>query len=397
MDFLSSLFSNLFGGFGMGGGVAPAPAAPDPLLNLFGVNPQLGVKYGTNGFMGSREIADWETPQPQEPAIEPVTSITDAVMAPFQDASTSPMRPNIRTFGMAQGGRAASELSPVPRSQAATPTPVKPLDLPPSRNSGEPLRDTGPTSPVSPGRNLSELRPMTFTEEVSLNTGPNMLLAADRAAIRAGRVVDTSLTGGPIRAIPKSVIQGKSNVSNTTGKRPVAPAKIPSNIASIIDRYAEEAGIDKALAQRIAHIESSGNPRAVTGSYKGLYQLSNSEFKRFGGGDIFNAEHNARAGLLKLAAERDHLAKLLGREVTPAEIYLAHQQGIGGAVKHLSNPDQAAWKSMYQTGEGQQKGERWAKRAIWGNIPYNLRKQFGSVENVTSKDFVELWRRKVEG
>jgi hypothetical protein len=51
---------------------------------------------------------------------------------------------------------------------------------------------------------------------------------------------------------------------------------------------------------------------------------------------------------------------------------------------------------MYQTGEGQQKGQGWAKRAIWGNVPDKDKKRFGSVDNITSKDFMNLWTSRVE-
>ena len=49
---------------------------------------------------------------------------------------------------------------------------------------------------------------------------------------------------------------------------------------------------------------------------------------------------------------------------------------------------------MYNTGEGRQKGEGWAKKAIWGNIPASQRARFGSVENVTSEQFADLWRER---
>jgi hypothetical protein len=52
---------------------------------------------------------------------------------------------------------------------------------------------------------------------------------------------------------------------------------------------------------------------------------------------------------------------------------------------------------MYSTGEGQEKGPGWAKKAIWGNIPDALKARYGSVENVTSKDFMDIWKAKVEG
>ena len=63
----------------------------------------------------------------------------------------------------------------------------------------------------------------------------------------------------------------------------------------------------------------------------------------------------------------------------------------------MSNPDALAWQNMYSTGEGQSKGPGWAKKAIWGNIPDNMKAQFGNVDNVSSRDFMNLWSAKVNG
>ena len=41
--------------------------------------------------------------------------------------------------------------------------------------------------------------------------------------------------------------------------------------------------IDPRTMRAIRQIESGGNPNATTGSYKGLYQLSDGEFRRYGG------------------------------------------------------------------------------------------------------------------
>src|SRR5882672_3696235 len=57
------------------------------------------------------------------------------------------------------------------------------------------------------------------------------------------------------------------------------------------------AGIDQNMLNRIVKIESGGNPRATTGSYKGLLQLSDPEFKKYGGtGDIYDPEANMEIG-----------------------------------------------------------------------------------------------------
>jgi hypothetical protein len=84
----------------------------------------------------------------------------------------------------------------------------------------------------------------------------------------------------------------------------------------------------------------------------------------------------------------------IGRPLTPHEIYLSHQQGSAGLAAHLKNPDQPAWKSMASTAEGQEKGEGWAKRAIWDNLTPEAQKKFGSVENVKSSDFVQFWKEE---
>lgn len=168
------------------------------------------------------------------------------------------------------------------------------------------------------------------------------------------------------------------------------------------DKYIDEAssayGLDPQLMRRIMHIESSGNPNAVTGSYKGLFQLSTPEFNATGvGGNIFDPVANTKAAAIKLRGISNRFSERYGRQPTPTDIYLLHQQGEGGFDAHYQNPARPAWQNMLSTGEGKQKGEAWAKKAIWGNIPNDLKKQYGSVENVTSQDFMNLWKSKVEG
>lgn len=168
-------------------------------------------------------------------------------------------------------------------------------------------------------------------------------------------------------------------------------------IEQLIESVAAERGIPASRLRAFVGIESGGNPGVKTGSYKGLLQLSNSEFAKAGGqGSIFDPEANLRAGAVKLQAEAEQFKRKFGREPSDADLYLVHQQGWGGAQKHWENPERPAWQSMYLTGEGQQKGEGWAKQAIWGNVPDDVKKKFGSVDNITSGDFTNLWSSKVE-
>ena len=166
--------------------------------------------------------------------------------------------------------------------------------------------------------------------------------------------------------------------------------KLPSEKKSTRTKITPE------LMRAIRKIESGGNPNAVTGSYKGLYQLSDKEFARLGGrGSIFNAQENERIAALKLQQEADQVAAKLGRPLTPGEIYLVHQQGVGGSYAHLTAPDRPAWQSMHSTGEGRSKGEKWSRLAIWGNVPDRDKARYGNVENLTSGEFARLWSDRI--
>lgn len=165
-----------------------------------------------------------------------------------------------------------------------------------------------------------------------------------------------------------------------------------------IAEAAKKHGVDPGLLATFAKIESGGRPGVQTGSYKGLFQLSSMEFRKHGGeGNIFDPAANADAAAAKLKTEAAEFEQKYGRAPTPLDLYLIHQQGEGGYEAHIANPERAAWESMASTAEGREKGERWAKQAIWGNIPDDVKSRFpGGVESVTSGDFVELWREKVD-
>jgi len=142
--------------------------------------------------------------------------------------------------------------------------------------------------------------------------------------------------------------------------------------------------------QTIAKVESDFNPNNVTGKYKGLYQLSDEEFRRYGGkGSIFDPDENARVATLKMMDEGQKAQDRLGRALTPPEQYMVHQQGLYGTLAHLANPDQIAWKSFQQASGN---SEERSKTAIWKNMTPAMKAQFNNdVSNVTSRDFIKIW------
>jgi hypothetical protein len=161
-------------------------------------------------------------------------------------------------------------------------------------------------------------------------------------------------------------------------------------------RHAADAfGLDFGYMKAVAKIESDFDPKQRTGSYVGLYQLSKYEFNRYGNGDILSPRDNAIAAAYKIIVEAELFELRTHKKPTLSDLYLIHQQGIQGAEEHVSHPERVAWQSMCATEEGQQKGEKWCKRAIWQNTLPEIKKVWKSVENLTSAAFVGMWERRV--
>jgi hypothetical protein len=164
-----------------------------------------------------------------------------------------------------------------------------------------------------------------------------------------------------------------------------------------IQGAAERHGILQSTLRAFAAIESGGNARVSTGSYHGVFQLSYNLFRKYGGrGSIFDPKQNTEAAARKFRAEIDAFRVRFGHEPSDVELYMMHQQGSEGAAMHISQPDLPAWQNMYRTAEGQKRGEAWARRAIWGNVPTDQRARFpAGVDSITSRGFMEIWARRM--
>jgi hypothetical protein len=130
---------------------------------------------------------------------------------------------------------------------------------------------------------------------------------------------------------------------------------------------------------RIATIESANNPGAVnpsTGAV-GAYQFTAPTAARYGGNGTVAAAH-------LMADNADALAIALGRDPTPSELYLAHQQGAAGAVALLQNPDSRAVDVLMPF----YKSPDIAARAITGN---------GGTADMTAGDFTKMWDQRFCG
>ena len=147
-----------------------------------------------------------------------------------------------------------------------------------------------------------------------------------------------------------------------------------------IKRVADVLGLDFTFMKTVAKIESGFDPTQRTGSYIGLFQLSNYEFQKYGSGDIRVSRENTVAAALKFMTEGILFEMFTHKKPTLSDLYLIHQQGIEGAAEHISHPKRLAWRSMCATDEGKKKGEKWCKRAIWGNTLPAIKRVWKTVE-----------------
>jgi len=162
-----------------------------------------------------------------------------------------------------------------------------------------------------------------------------------------------------------------------------------------IKRASDAFGLDFNFMKAVAKIESGFDPKQRTGSYIGLFQLSKYEFNKFGSGQILDSRDNAIAAAYKVITEGILFEWVTQKKPTLSDLYLIHQQGWEGAAEHISQPDRIAWKSMCATSEGREKGEKWCKRAIWGNTLPAVKVAWKSVDKLTSGAFVGMWRERV--
>ena len=162
-----------------------------------------------------------------------------------------------------------------------------------------------------------------------------------------------------------------------------------------IRRASDAFGLDSNFMKAVAKIESGFDPKQRTGSYIGLFQLSRYEFDKFGAGQILDPRDNAVAAAYKIITEGILFEWVTHKKPTLSDLYLIHQQGWEGAAEHISHPDRIAWKSMCATSEGMEKGDKWCKRAIWRNTLPAVKHAWKSVDKLTSRAFVAMWRERV--
>lgn len=154
-----------------------------------------------------------------------------------------------------------------------------------------------------------------------------------------------------------------------------APAGAPGGLVGVIQAAASRHGVDPGALVTIGRLESDLDPgaRNPSSSAGGLFQFVDDTWSSYGrGGDRFNADDASDAAARLYLDNAAALQKQIGREPAPWEVYLAHQQGAGGAGKLLSQPDARAADLV-------------GEAAV---------KQNGGRADMTASEFAGLWERK---
>jgi len=150
-----------------------------------------------------------------------------------------------------------------------------------------------------------------------------------------------------------------------------------------------ELGLPAGYLKNISILESSGglNVGNSKGKYVGMFQIGPEVAKDFGITPEQARDPRVAGRVAALLAQRNaaSLRKALGREPQPWELYLAHQQGAGGAAALLKNPNGRAIDVMTSVYGGD---AAVAYRVIVGN---------GGSPDMTAGQFAQLWGQKYSG
>ncbi|MFC5346262.1 transglycosylase SLT domain-containing protein [Brevundimonas staleyi] len=197
-----------------------------------------------------------------------------------------------------------------------------------------------------------------------------------QSAANVGLGVAASATLGAVGGL----VSRASRSSNRAAQRAARRSPAQSRIADQITQAAQAKGENVATALRIAEIESSLDPRAKNpaSTASGVFQFLRRTWNGLGGGDPFDADLNIRRGIDLLAQNRRGLRRALGSDPQEWELYVAHQQGLGGAIEMLRDPNRPAIEAL---------------RAARVEDPEAAIRLNGGRSDMTAGEFVQKWRR----
>lgn len=247
-----------------------------------------------------------------------------------------------------------------------------------------------------------------------------------------GIVTGTSL-GGDVSAHDGLIVSGRTGVGGTYSQPQIlAPGATPSTFTPAVNGSGPPAGAplvgggtvgpapgaggtvganilarpsvsalspaDQATLLATGMTESGLNPNSPSnGSSVGMFQFHPKTFATLGGTNINDPGQQTDAAVALQQQNKAALQGALQRAPTPAELYIAHQQGLGGAKALLTAPPNTGAVAAL-TGAGVDPTR--AMQSIAGNIgmPYKTPAQRAAAnaaaQSMTTGQFSDLWTRK---
>ncbi len=150
-----------------------------------------------------------------------------------------------------------------------------------------------------------------------------------------------SFLGGGAPTAPMAAPAASPSISAPMGAAPIPAGVSDAGLSDAIAKVAAARGVDPSYMTRLAMVESGGNVNAANpnSSARGPFQFINSTAKQYGLTNPSDPAASADAAARLTLDNKAALTAALGRDPTPGELYLAHQQGAGGASKILGNPN----------------------------------------------------------
>lgn len=167
---------------------------------------------------------------------------------------------------------------------------------------------------------------------------------ADQASRQNGSesaAVIQALLGGGAPAAPVAAAPAAAPaLAAPMGATAIPAGTMDPGLKDAISSVATARGVDPAYMTRLAMVESGGNPNAASplSSARGPFQFINSTAKQYGLTNPNDPAASADAAARLTMDNKAALTQALGRDPTPGELYLAHQQGASGAARLLANP-----------------------------------------------------------
>ena len=153
---------------------------------------------------------------------------------------------------------------------------------------------------------------------------------------------------------------------------------------SWVSDAAKQFGVSQSYLQTTARIESGLNPTAAGG---GLFQFRGGAMTDVGLSNALDPRASTFGAAQYAAINTASLTRALGRAPADWEVYLAHQQGAGGAAKILTNP--GAYASDVVSNFAGNVNASEFKKITGLDINNPLRP-------ITAGDFADYWKKKYQ-